>query len=912
MIKRLQIKQYSLAMVIVLALAQLVQGQSWYNNSWLYRRAITIDNTKVGSGPHTNFPMLVNTVDTNLQKRALSTGNDILFTSSNGTTKLDHEIESYTGTSGALVAWVEIPSLPSSSSTVIYMYFGNSSATSQQNITGTWDGTFSGVYHLNNSFLDATINNRDGTNTGTTNLTGKISNGRGFVRSNGTDFITISGLMGSPTTFTLSGWANLTTADPSGSEIISIGDYSMMRYDESSDNRTCGITYTKNNSWSTTGSGNNYAGTGWHYVTYTFDNGGNSQKLYIDGIVEGTNSFSQTPLYTGLGSNTIIGKHGDGNTNMDFDGSIDEVRVASSARSAGWVLTEYNNQNSPSTFYSLGLQSYVFKIWDGGAGTANWGDANNWLPDGVPTSSDMVHLNGANTININVAAVSNYLILDHDGLILTIKAGNSLTISGNLSHIKGTLNTEATFPTVTGTVNISGGTIGFTGSVAQTVPVLGYNNLTISGSSTKTLAGTIGIDGNLTISSGTFDLTTFTANRNTIGGTLTVGNGATIKIGGTGTLPSSYSTHLIGMTSTIEYSGTTQSIASLNSAQKYGNLTISGSLTKTLIGSETVEGTLTLTAGILAIGANTLALNGAISTASGTLAGGSSSNIIIGGSGASTTLPSVILNNLTLNRANGITTTNVTVNGTLSLLNGLLTPSSGGLTIGSVGIISGASSARYINGKLNFIYNTTGTKTFPIGKGGNYRPLSINYVSLTGVSTVSAEQLESTIPGSIPIGVTVQSGRYWAISQAGGLGFVYSITLDGTPFTPGTDNPVILKGDGITNTAISATFSNPNFLSTGLTSYGNFAVGSECIKPQGSLTANGPFCATGTGQLTWTASAGTGPFTIIYNDGITNRTMASITSGSPFSVFTTPVTSTTTYTLVSVTSANGCVRTTGF
>ncbi len=81
--------------------------------------------------------------------------------------------------------------------------------------------------------------------------------------------------------------------------------------------------------------------------------------------------------------------------------------------------------------------------------------------------------------------------------------------------------------------------------------------------------------------------------------------------------------------------------------------------------------------------------------------------------------------------------------------------------------------------------------------------------------------------------------------------------------------------------------------------------------PQGSLTANGPFCGSGTGQLTWTAMASTGPFTVVYNDGVANHTQENVTSGLPF--YLSPnVTSTTTYTLVSVTSAVGCTRSSGF
>ena len=37
-------------------------------------------------------------------------------------------------------------------------------------------------------------------------------------------------------------------------------------------------------------------------------------------------------------------------------GGMDEVRISNTNRSACWVGTEYNNQNSPSTFYSEGSE----------------------------------------------------------------------------------------------------------------------------------------------------------------------------------------------------------------------------------------------------------------------------------------------------------------------------------------------------------------------------------------------------------------------------------------------------------------------------------------------------------------------------------------------------------------------------
>src|SRR4030067_2762963 len=114
------------------------------------------------------------------------------------------------------------------------------------------------------------------------------------------------------------------------------------------------------------------------------------------------------------------------------------------------------------------------------------------------------------------------------------------------------MNTQASFPSVSGTVSITGGTVGYTAaSGSQTVAVQSYVNLTISGGGTKTLAGNITPSGDLSIPGSTFDLSSYSANRASAGGTLTVSNAATLTIGGTGTIPSNYSTHSIGSTSTI-------------------------------------------------------------------------------------------------------------------------------------------------------------------------------------------------------------------------------------------------------------------------------------------------------------------------------------------------------------------------
>jgi hypothetical protein len=45
-----------------------------------------------------------------------------------------------------------------------------------------------------------------------------------------------------------------------------------------------------------------------------------------------------------------------GNTTCGLNGTLDEVRLSSTERSAGWVATEFANQKEPATFYTVGSE----------------------------------------------------------------------------------------------------------------------------------------------------------------------------------------------------------------------------------------------------------------------------------------------------------------------------------------------------------------------------------------------------------------------------------------------------------------------------------------------------------------------------------------------------------------------------
>src|SRR5215475_11180601 len=150
--------------------AKPVAAQSW-SNGYAFRRAITIDHTKVPNSDQSNFPVLVSgtysflATTSNGGNVTSASGFDIIFTSdAAGTTILSFEQESYSGTTGAISYWVRVPTVSHTTDTVIYLFYGNGAITSDQSSkTAVWDTNYKGVWHLGQNptgtaFSDSTAN----------------------------------------------------------------------------------------------------------------------------------------------------------------------------------------------------------------------------------------------------------------------------------------------------------------------------------------------------------------------------------------------------------------------------------------------------------------------------------------------------------------------------------------------------------------------------------------------------------------------------------------------------------------------------------------------------------------------------------------------------------------------------------
>lgn len=341
----------------------------WYDTAWLYRKKLTVDDAQVsGSTTLTNFPMLVSlSSDTDLSSGAQADGDDILFTDVSGN-KLDHEVESYS--TGTLVAWVKIPKLFASVDTSIYMYYGNATAASQQNATAVWDSNYVGVWHLGETVTDestagthsdSTSNANNLTQNNNDDIAAKIGTGQNL---DGTaDYMTINdnaSLSPGGTALTIQAWMYVPTSHVTNAIVVAKNNLSGSHTAPYFEYALNLVSTGKGDFFTATGTGGaSYVratdGTamgldGWHMMYGIYD--GSNITLYIDTVQEGqTANTASLQNFTGpfrIGANGAPGEY--------TKAYVDEVRVAKTNRSTDWMTTEYNNQNSPSTFFTTGAQ----------------------------------------------------------------------------------------------------------------------------------------------------------------------------------------------------------------------------------------------------------------------------------------------------------------------------------------------------------------------------------------------------------------------------------------------------------------------------------------------------------------------------------------------------------------------------
>lgn len=363
--------------------------------AYALKASITVDNTKVsGSSNLTNFPMLFKGTyagsgqDPDL--RTVANGGDIENTASGGadgvvtvpadlaffadeagTTPLDFEIESYDPSTGAIVAWIEIPSLLYNSDTEIWLHYSDSGVTtSQEDVAGTWNSAYSAVYHMRDkttsAISDSTGNNLDGTKQAANQpieATGYHGQGQDF--DGGDDYISLPDSaafdMGTGN-FTLQVWCNFDTicADGNGNDVIfwygtggSNQWYIRLRDNGTTEDDAVEFaTSTSPVNETILQTTNNFIETATD-MFLVFRRTSTELSIWRDDgtAEETTTGTARDVTYSGTPTIRISGWPG---ANRAVDGMMDEMRIIKgTSLSDDWLKTEYNNHTSPSTFYTV-------------------------------------------------------------------------------------------------------------------------------------------------------------------------------------------------------------------------------------------------------------------------------------------------------------------------------------------------------------------------------------------------------------------------------------------------------------------------------------------------------------------------------------------------------------------------------
>jgi hypothetical protein len=363
----------------------LTVNAQWVSN-YSYRKKITTDNVKVcGPSDLTNFPVLISFTDANLKTVSNAghvqnaSGYDIIFTASDGTTLLSHQIEKYVSTTGEYIAWVKIPTLGTSVNTDIYMYYGNPLVSTSPSATGTWNATYGGVWHLHSDYADGTSNANNGTNSGSTNVAGKIGNCQSFngttdnIQMTNSASLTFAGNQ----TYSLEGWYKGTGDNAA---ILSMMDAASnyMGYDmwvEGGKPAAHLINSWSGNALKVNSTGSAINDNNWHHVVVTYSGSKTpaGMHIYVDGVNQ-TLSTANNNLVSNSTNPTVatrIGSRSSGaSATSNLAGLIDEPRILNTELTSDWVCTQYNSENSPSTFYAVAAEENCTGVAVGGTATA--------------------------------------------------------------------------------------------------------------------------------------------------------------------------------------------------------------------------------------------------------------------------------------------------------------------------------------------------------------------------------------------------------------------------------------------------------------------------------------------------------------------------------------------------------------
>jgi len=339
------------------------------------RISITIQSSQINSDL-IDFPVYLRGSDfpSGIFTNAKSDGADIRLTKSDGTTELPFEIVWYDDTGQDFEIHFEADFISSSSNTVFYIQYDNSSATAYSNTAtygrnNVWTNNVIGAWHheeTSGNIIDSSSNGISLTRTGPTSVPGALSgNGSDFdgtddYFNSGTNVSVLNNLTGD---FTFSFWlkrnnsSTLSSPEFIFSKRLSTGgnneQWSMYLDDGSFGSNAELVFNCYSGGWRNVPLGPSISDTNWHHIVLKHDDT-STLECYKDGVSSGTVGY--THGITSFTNSMFKGREGANGRPRYADIELDEFRIFDTLLSSDWINAEYVNQNSPTTFYTIGAE----------------------------------------------------------------------------------------------------------------------------------------------------------------------------------------------------------------------------------------------------------------------------------------------------------------------------------------------------------------------------------------------------------------------------------------------------------------------------------------------------------------------------------------------------------------------------
>jgi Concanavalin A-like lectin/glucanases superfamily len=325
------------------------------------KRRITIPDAKVFENLN-EFPIwLVIDDPTGLGALATTGGEDIYFTRTDGT-PLEWERIAWDKGAGHLEAWVRA-TLVDVGANELDLRYGDPGPAHAPNAGMTWQNGFRAVWHMEDP-LGGNTAVKDAKNAvngvavgGPASATGKL--GKGIDLDGNNDEITFTNPITQNNSSTISAWVRISQPGNGFSSVMTVGNptgYESRWFHTKFNGLAYGF---RGDDTQTDVDVHNNVFTLLHW---TYNGTTKVATLYRDGALVVSTNVAGTVNTQGTGGhigNAPIQWGPGGNTPNFVNGIVDEVRIATESRSAGWVLTEYENQRDVGAFFTLGGEQIV-------------------------------------------------------------------------------------------------------------------------------------------------------------------------------------------------------------------------------------------------------------------------------------------------------------------------------------------------------------------------------------------------------------------------------------------------------------------------------------------------------------------------------------------------------------------------